>query len=76
MTLSHTEYKQIGKDIFSFKSGGREKWSHNSLLHIIVHSGTLIKQVTVVNGIQEINNKKKKARIFLKITTTDSILLF
>lgn len=50
MTLSHTEYKQIGKDIFSFKSGGREKWSHNSLLHIIVHSGMLIKQVTVVNA--------------------------
>lgn len=75
MTLSHTEYKQIGKDIF-LKSGGRQKWSHNSLLHIIVHSATLIKQVTVVNGIQEINNKKKKARIFLKITTTDSILIF
>lgn len=43
-----------------FKPGGRDKGSHISLLEIIMHSETLMKQMTLVDCIQKINNRKIK----------------
>lgn len=64
------------KIYYSFKSGGRENRGHVSLLEIIMHSEMLIKQVAVVDCIQEINNSNIKEMLVLKTTPIDSVFIF
>lgn len=61
------------KTLLLFNPGGKENRGHVSLLKIIMYSEMLIKQVTVVDCIQEISNGKIKVRLVL---TIDSVFIF